>query len=148
MDISRRHSAPFLAAALVLFCLCGCEDRKSGTPPPAPPPRTQDPAYLKQLDEGRQALKAPARESNRVKAELAAVVASARANLPQGATDEQIRAELDGHPEKYPKWKDLVSANEAANAAIEKRLEENRKIVRARILKEMAEQKTDSAAKR
>lgn len=147
IEILKRCRAPFIAVSLVLvlICLCGCEDRK--TVAPSAPGRTQDEAYLKKLDDGRKALKTPAKVSNRVKSEMMKVIETARANLPKGATDEQIRAELEGHPDRYPQWKELVAQNAAANASIEKKLEENRNMVRQRILKEAAEQKKAPAAK-
>ena len=129
---------------LLLICFCGCEDKKPEVS--KGPARLQDPQYVKQLEDVRTGLKAPAKASNEVKSEMMKVIAAARANLPKDATDEQVKAELDAHPEKYPTWKDLEAKNGAVNADIEKKLEDAQKIVRARILKELAEQKKNSAA--
>lgn len=138
----RRLKAPLFAVPLVLLllCFCGCEDKKPEVS--EGPARMQDAQYLKQLDEVRAGVKSVARTSNSVKAEMRKVIAQARANLPKDATDEQIKAELENHPEKYPAWKELVAKNDSVNAEIEKKAEDAQKIVRARILKELAEQKT------
>lgn len=138
----RRWKAPLFAVPLVLLllCFCGCEDKKPEVS--EGPARMQDAQYLKQLDEVRAGMKSVARTSNSVKAEMCKVIAQARANLPKDATDEQIKAELENHPEKYPAWKELVAKNGSVNAEIEKKAEDAQKIVRARILKELAEQKT------
>ncbi len=141
----KRWKAPLFAVPLVLLllCFCGCEDKKPEVS--EGPARLQDPQYVKQLEDVRTGLKAPAKISNQVKSEMAKVIAAARANLPKGATDEQVKAELEGHPEKYPAWKDLEAKNGAVNADIEKKLADAQKLVRARILKDLAEQKKNSA---
>lgn len=141
----KRLTAPHFAVPLVLFllCFCGCEDKKPEVS--EGPARMQDPQYVKQLEDVRAGLKAPAKVSNQVKSEMAKVIAAARANLPKDATDEQVKAELEGHPEKYPTWKDLEAKNGTVNADIEKKLADAQKLVRARILKDLAEQKKNSA---
>jgi len=49
---------------------------------------------------------------NEIRVKLEALVAQARAALPEGASDEQIRTELDGNPEKYPEWSKLFAQAE------------------------------------
>jgi hypothetical protein len=71
----------------------------------------------------------------------------ARAKLGKDATEEQIKAELDGNPAKYAGWKLLVDAYAKANAKMEKELADVRGIVRRRIEKEAADQKAVAEGK-
>ena len=73
--------------------------------------------------------------------------ARARRALGENATDEQIKAELDGNPAKYAGWRQLTIAYAKANARAEKELADVRGIVRRRIEKEAADQRTVAAGK-
>lgn len=46
---------------------------------------------------------------NEVRVKLEALIDRARAALPEGANEEQIKIELDGNPEKYPEWTKLYA---------------------------------------
>jgi len=63
-------------------------------------------------------------------------VARARKALPEGATDEQVRDELLNNPRKYSGWRELSIKLGELNAKAEKELEETRRLVAARIMKE------------
>jgi hypothetical protein len=79
---------------------------------------------------------------------MKALIAKARAALPAGASDEDVKAELEGHPEKYPEWKGLYEQVLRDNAAIEGSLKDAQSRVRARIMKELGPQAkpSDTAA--
>jgi hypothetical protein len=64
------------------------------------------------------------------------LVVRARKALPEGATDEQVRDELLNNPRKYPGWRELSRMLREHNAKAEKELEETRRLVAARIMKE------------
>ena len=121
-------------AVVVALCARGC---RRG---PAPNDRTQDPAYAQELKDVMEARKPLVKARNQTVSEMKAVIAKARAALPAGATDEDVKAELDGHPEKYPEWKGLSEQILRDNAAIEDSLKDAQSRVRARIMKELGPQ--------
>ena len=70
---------------------------------------------------------------------MAEIREQAKKALPSGATDAQVAAEIEGNPQKYPAWRELV-------AALEKNAEESQRnrataaaTVRRRILRETTE---------
>ena len=99
--------------------------------------RTQDPAYAHELKDVLEARKPLVKARNQTVSEMKAVIAKARAALPADATDEAVKAELDGHPEKYPEWKGLSEQILRDNAAIEDSLKDAQSRIRARIMKEL-----------
>ena len=126
--------AALLATGLqIVLCMRGCAGR------PASPgyERTKDPAYGQELKDVMKARKPLVKARSETVSEMEAVIAKARAALPQGATDEEVKAELDGNPEKYPEWKGLNEKIAKDNAAIEDSLKDAQSRVRARILKEL-----------
>ena len=126
--------AVLLVAGLVaVLCVRGC--RKE--PPPPTYDRTKDPAYRQELKDVMNARKPLVKARNETVSEMEAVIAKARAALPAGATDEEVKAELDGNPEKYPEWKSLNEKIAKDNAAIEDSLKDAQSRVRARIMKEI-----------
>ena len=126
--------AVLLAAGLaVVLCMRGC----AGGAANQGYDRTKDEAYRQDLKDVMNARKPLVKARNETVSEMEAVIAKARAALPQGATDEEVKAELDGNPEKYPEWKSLNEKIAKENAAIEDSLKDAQSRVRARILKEL-----------
>ena len=131
--------AAWIAVALALVVLAvvvalgvrGCRGGSTGYD------RTQDPAYTHELKDVLEARKPLVKARNQTVSEMKAVIAKARAALPAGASDEDVKAELDGHPEKYPEWKGLSEQILRDNAAIEGSLKDAQSRVRARIMKEL-----------
>ena len=123
--------AALAAAVVVLLCMRGCSRRPAGDD------RTKDPEYIQSLKDVRAAQKPLVRARHKTVSEMEAVIAKARQALPAGATDDQVKAELDGHPERYPEWKGLNERIAADNAAIEGNLKDAQSRVRARIMKQL-----------
>ena len=122
--------AVVVLAVVVALCVCG---RRGGS---AGYDRTQDPAYAHELKDVLEARKPLVKARNETVSGMKALIAKARAALPAGATDEDVKAELEGHPEKYPEWKGLYEQVLRDNAAIEGSLKDAQSRVRARIMKE------------
>ena len=135
--------APFatVAVAVGIAALCGCEKKPHEKKPEVYTVRGEDPVYQKTLHETHARQNEQAAVRNRIEPQLKELVARARAALPKDATDEQVRAELEAHPERYPGWKALSSALSKANANLEQEMARARATVRARILKEAADRR-------
>lgn len=130
--------APFATVAVVvgIAAFCGCEKK-----PEVYTVRGEDPVYRKTLHETRMRQNEQAAVRARIEPQLKELAARARAALPKDATDEQVRAELEAHPERYPGWKALSDALAKANANLEQEMARARATVRARILKEAADRR-------
>ena len=128
--------APFATVAVVvgIAAFCGCEKK-----PEVYTVRGEDPVYRKTLHETRTRQNEQAAVRARIEPQLKELIARARAALPKDATDEQVRAELEANPEKYPGWKALSDA--LAKANLEQEMARARATVRARILKEAADRR-------
>jgi len=109
--------------------------------------RVDDPAYRKALKDEVARQKRTAMALAKIKRQMDDLKERARVKLGKDATEEQIKAELDGNPAKYAGWKLLVDAYAKANAKMEKELADVRGIVRRRILKEAADQKAVAEGK-
>lgn len=130
-------------ATVMLLCVVmyGCERD------PAPPqgtkeafvPRTQDPEYKKALDDVQTRRAKVATERHKMVRAAEVLIARARAALPAGATDEQVKNELDANPEKYPSWKSVSQALREVTAQANRELDDARRLVMARIQKEQSE---------
>ena len=135
--------APRMAAVMVILAaVCGCEKEASSpnaaatNAPAAFVPRTKDPVYRKALNDVQKPRKALAAERREVVAQMENLVARARAALPEGSTEQQIRDELLNNPRKYPGWSALSRKLRELNALAEKELEDTRRLVTARIRQE------------
>ena len=126
-------AALLVVGLAVALCMRGC----TGRPEDEGYNRTKDSAYRQELIDIQKERKPLVKARNETVAEMETVIAKARASLPNGATDEEVKAELDGHPEKYPDWKSLNEKIAKDNAAIEGSLKDAQSRVRARILKEI-----------
>lgn len=125
-----------MALAALVAAVCGCEKEQKPADEKQAVPRSQDAAYtnaLKQVQVKRNAIASRRRE---VVVQMEKLVARARKALPEGATEEQIRDELLSNPRKYPGWLELSRMIREHNVSAEKELEEARRLVAARIMKE------------
>lgn len=138
MTVKLPSCPPRLTVALLVCAVfaggCGKESESAS----AAESRMNDPAYVAQLQDVQQERNKIASKNRRTTDALQKLIASARANLPAGAKDEAVMAELEGHPEKYPQWKELNAALAAENTAFEENRQRAMRTVRARILQEAA----------
>lgn len=126
-----------LAFVAILVVVCGCDKEQNPAPQPKPVvPRTQDASYKKALEDVQVKRNAIASRRREVVVQMERLVARARKALPEGATEEQIRNELLSNPRKYPGWSALSRMLLEENARAEQELEESRRLVAARIMKE------------
>ena len=152
-DMKRKNdSLVALLGAVLCACAClvGCERREpvpSAPPAPEAKPaatsvvsRADDAAYQAQVTNHIAAQRRTNVARERILTRMEQVRERARKALPEGATDEQVKAELENNPRKYPAWRELV-------AALEKNAEESKSnsaaaqtTIRRRILREVAEQ--------
>lgn len=136
------------AVLCVCACLVGCERKESASPEPAVTNasakkvvlRADDAAYQAQVTNHIAAQRRTNVARERILARMEQLRERARKALPEGATDEQVKAELENNPRKYPGWHELV-------AALEQNAEESKNnsaaaqtTIRRRILREVAEQ--------
>lgn len=143
--------APLGAVLCACACLVGCERKETVSPePPAPAvsnapakkvvARADDAVYQAQVTN----LIAAQRHTNvaraRILAQMEQLRERARKSLPEGATDEQVKAELENNPRKYPGWRELVAALEKNAEEIKSNSEAAQATIRRRILREVAEQ--------
>lgn len=122
----------------IVFLSAGC--KKGGQDKDLPvvvTNRIADPAYVEELRQLRYAQGTTAKARNAVVAQMNDRVEAAKAKLPKGATDEQIKAELA----KDPAWKNLEEENQKRIGDIEAQLAAAREAVRKRIAQEAADTK-------
>ena len=143
------------AVLCVCACLVGCE-RKDTAPSASPVPeakpaatsvvsRANDAAYQEQLKEHVSAQRRTMSKRAKIEARIAQLRARAKAALPADATDEQVAAELENNPGKYPAWRELDAARKANLAEEEKNRAAAQSAVRQRILREVAEGRAQGA---
>ena len=125
-----------IAFAALVAVVCGCEKEQKPADEKPAAPRSQDAAYTNALKQVQVKRKAIASRRREIVEQMEKLVARARKALPEGATEEQIRNELLDNPRKYPGWSALSRALREENARAEKELEESRRLVAARIMKE------------
>lgn len=126
-----------IALAAILAVVCGCDKEQKPAQQPKPAvPRTQDASYQKALKDVQVKRNAIASRRREIVEQMEKLVARARKALPEGATDEQVRDELLNNPRKYSGWRELSIKLGELNVKAEKELEETRRLVAARIMKE------------
>ena len=125
-----------IVLAALFAVVCGCEKEQKPADEKPAVPRSQDAAYTNALKQVQVKRKAIASRRREIVEQMEKLVARARKALPEGATEEQIRNELLDNPRKYPGWSALSRALREENARAEKELEESRRLVAARIMKE------------
>lgn len=135
--------------ALLVFAI-GCDREEEQSTPAQDKAKVQsrmeDPAYRKRLKGFVADQNKVAKELNEIERQMEIQRDRARDALPADATDEQILAELESKPTKYPEWKYLVGRRNVANKAMKQRRAEARAAVLARIAKEQKEQQAASSA--
>ena len=143
-----RAFAPLAAVSflLVLATVCGCK-KEQETTAPTYASRTRDPVYTQQLQDSINQQTKTAKTRAQLMKQMDLLTARARAVLPAGATEEQVKAELDGNPAKYPGWKILSEEFAKVNSTAEKELADARRLVQRRIMKETADRKAAAAKK-
>ena len=145
-------------AAIAIFSRCTCEPAEVPTveAPPvsepanegdAPLARTDDTAYFSRLEESRTRYLAESASRRQIVAEMEGLIVEARAALGEGATDDDVKAELEGHPEKYPRWKELWDANLAAVERLEARQRESFAVLGSRMRQEVEDFKKEGGQK-
>ena len=138
------------AVLCVCACLVGCERKAAVSPePPAPAmtnapkkvaARADDAAYQAQLKDHIAAQRSVNVAREKILARMEQLRERARKALPEGATDEQVKAELEGNPRKYPAWGELVAALAKSQEELENKKASAEAAIRRRILREAAEQ--------
>ena len=68
--------------------------------------------------------------------------------MPEGATEEQVRTELEKNTEKYPAWRDLSVKLREINANIEREMADVRRRVGERIREEVGNLRNDVKERR
>ncbi len=133
---NKRFITP-LFAVLAMFAVAmfsGCSDDK----PEVITDRSKDKAYQQDLVESRKEQQKIAVRNADITMQMQRLIERARKALPAGATDEQVKAELDNNPKKYPAWKALYERSLDNKAKVEKSLADARAKVRERIQREKA----------
>lgn len=137
-----------LAVAMAAMCVCaflaGCE--RGASPKPAAPAQTNDvsrandPEYRAQLKGMVDARRAADQRRAKIEAQMERLRALAKAALPAGATPEQIKAELENNPKKYPGWREFAAALKANDAEQARNRAAATAAIGRRIQQEVAEQ--------
>lgn len=142
-------SALAMSAIAASFCMQGCRKERQPEKEQMPKAEEQSPKYDRTKDAAYQQEllgEIPSNRNMQVKArrqtvaDMRAVIAKARAALPEGAADEAVKAELEGNPGKYPEWKALNERIAKDNAAIAEGFKDAQARVRARLVKELGPQ--------
>lgn len=148
VKIVRQLVAPCLAVAAfaVFTALPGCGKKA----PPASPgggaatDRLNDPAYVATLEKAEKRQNEILARQKPLSRNMERMRQRARDVLGKDATEAQVVAELDAHPEKYPGWRELKAQARDADAEMKRENARMREIVRRRILKDMAARKKAS----
>ena len=153
-DMKRKNDR-LVALLGAVLCVCaglvGCGHKEAVPPEPSAPSatnapakkavsRTNDTAYQSQLKDHLAAQRNANVERERILVRMEQVRERARKALPQGATDEQVTAELENNPRKDPSWGELVVALKKNAEEIKGNKVAAQATVRRRILREVAEQ--------
>ena len=136
--------APYLAALALLVFAAGCGCEKEHAPEPAQPvakpvSRMGDLAYREQLKGLVAKQKPAAKDLAEIDDRMNLERKRARAALGKDATDEQVLAELESNPVKYPEWKHLQGRRNAVQKELAAKRADARKAVLARIAQEQSE---------
>ena len=146
--LDKGRIAPQLAAVMLLFvAVCGCERGTVVPKAEEKPTRADDPVYKKALEDVQTQRKKLASRRAKVVDQMQKLVARARAALPEGATEEQIRNELQDNPQKYPGWRELSLKLRELNEAANKDLNDSRRLVAERIRQEQTDPSKRGGAK-
>ena len=144
--------APCVAALVLLAFAAGCDRDETASakarPTSGSSARMADKEYVKQLRGHITDQKKVAKDIAEIERRMDLQRQRARSVLPENSTDEQVLAEIEAHPTKYPQWRSLKARHAAATKMMEQRRAEARASVLARIARERDEQQVaDAAAK-
>ncbi len=146
--LATERIAPRLAAVmLLLVAVCGCEREAVAPKAEEKPTRADDPVYKKALEDVQTQRKKLASRRAKVVDQMQKLLARARAALPEGATEEQLRNELQDNPQKYPGWRELALKLRELNTAADKDLDDARRLVAERIRQEQTDPSKRGGAK-
>jgi len=131
----------------LLVALCGCDKAPEPTAAPGSAvvverpvsDRMQDAVYTNALMKSRGEIVDRARRGALVRNQLAALEARARKALAKDATEEQVQAELTGHPERYPGWRELKNAVARLDDDLKRQRDGIAKTIRERVNREAAD---------
>lgn len=159
--VKERVVAPLGAVLCVCAFLLGCERQETVPASEAQPAatvtdsragvqsttasieeRAQDQAYQKRLKSFGEGMKSIVQQRAKVEARMATLRERAKKAVPPGATDAQLVAELEGHPKRYPAWRELVAALESL-AIEEERL---KAAAQATVAQRISRKETESRA--
>ena len=130
---------------LFLTTLTGCRKAQN---PPVFTSRSKDAAYKQELQKVIDQKARITKRRVKITAQMKLLEERARKNLPPNATDEQVKAELERNPAKYPGWNTLSAELVKVDAAMEKELADARALVRRRISAEASSGKPAAAGKK
>ena len=104
------------------------------------PPEQSEEEYYESLAAKRaERLPVVSARAKAVKA-MEAIIAEAKNALAAGGkenpSDEELKAEIEGNPEKYPEWKKLYAEVERLNGELAAKLKEARDLARERARRE------------
>ena len=153
-DMKRKNDRLVALLGAVLCacaCLAGCERKEAASPEPpatavtnAPAKqvvsREDDAAYQAKLQDRRAVQRRTQADREKILALRERLRARARKNLPAGATEEQVTAEIEGNPRKYPGWQELNEALVKNGEKAKRDEAATYTMVRRRILREAAGQ--------
>jgi len=148
MKIGYMLVVPLGAVLCACACLTGCGREESPTPSAAPAKdvsRANDTAYQEQLKAFGKDKQGIGNQRAKIESHMALLRERARKALPEGATDAQVLAELEGNPKKYPAWRELTNALKDNWAKEEQNRAAAQAAVRRRIQREIAERAQGAA---
>lgn len=129
-------SVVFLSIVFVCLAGIGCKRKAAPVVEPELPHvftnRMADVTYVEALKENMGVQRQWAGERSEVVEKMTAMIERTRAALPEGASDEAVKAELD----KSAEWRELEAQNARLIGEIEKTLAQARETVRQRMLAE------------
>lgn len=158
-DMKRKNdSLVALLGAVLCACAClvGCERREpvpSAPPAPEAKPaatsvvsRADDAAYQAQVKDLAAGARRPLVKREQIRARMDRLRERAKAALAADATEEQVTAELENNPKKYPAWRELVVALNAIPDEVRQNRAAAQSAIRQRILREVADGRAQGAA--
>ena len=141
--MSLRHGwyiVPLAVAAVLAFSAAFTGCGKGAGDDSAAKREAEEREFLAQMKEKHAARGKVAGARYKAVQEMEAIVEKARAALKEAGaaeiTDDLLKVEIESHPERYPRWKELYAEVERLNAEYSAKSREAQEAMRARILKE------------
>lgn len=153
-DMKRKNDRLVALLGAVLCacaCLVGCERKEAALPEPSAPAvtnapvnqvvsRENDAVYQAKVQDRLAVKRRTQVDHGKILALKERLRARARKNLPAGATEEQVTAEIEGNPRKYPGWQELNEALVKNGEKAKRDEAATYTMVRRRVLREAAGQ--------